>query len=259
MTNHDPARFGLILANRYQLLGRPAKHALAQINKNEGAAMLRPIKIWMFALLCVAPMYNASAKVIRMEIDGSLGCGVYNEEEVGRGDYGCERFADYFGLKFFPNQTGGGDAGGSFVIKFKIDLAAAPTTYLNGRWLVGNKVMGIGLGIRERWGDDYFSEGCDGDFAIVSDDFEYPVFLCSGWQSSLLYPTWQEIALLSDAELAGFQNSGSYDFILRGGAWSGGWSLDSIRRISRVAEPGTLALLGFGLAGLGLTRRRKAD
>ena len=124
--------------------------------------------------------------------------------------------------------------------------------------MVGNRVLGIGLGILEPGGDDYFSAGCEGPFAIVADEFDNPVFLCSGQQSSLSAPTWQEIAFLGDAELAAFHNSGPYDFILSGGAWSGGWSLDSIRRISRVAEPGTLTLLGLGLVGLGLSRRRKA-
>jgi hypothetical protein len=34
---------------------------------------------------------------------------------------------------------------------------------------------------------------------------------------------------------------------------------DYVIKISKVPEPGTLALLGLGLAGLGLGRRRKVD
>jgi hypothetical protein len=38
-----------------------------------------------------------------------------------------------------------------------------------------------------------------------------------------------------------------------------GGSFAEITRVSNVPEPGTLALLGLGLAGLGLSRRRKAN
>ena len=38
-----------------------------------------------------------------------------------------------------------------------------------------------------------------------------------------------------------------------------GWDLEILTRGTAVPEPGTLALLGLGLAGLGLSRRRRAN
>jgi hypothetical protein len=52
----------------------------------------------------------------------------------------------------------------------------------------------------------------------------------------------------------------SYTFVIRGFASATGTFSARIEgpSISAVPEPGTLALLGLGLAGLGLSRRRKA-
>jgi len=47
-------------------------------------------------------------------------------------------------------------------------------------------------------------------------------------------------------------------FAILGGGGQGGNLRGEITAVRRVPEPGTLALLGLGLAGLGLTRRRKA-
>jgi hypothetical protein len=210
--------------------------------------MTRLITTGLFALLCVAPMHNASANVIRMEITGGLDCGVYTEEEVGRGDYGCEQFADNFDLDFEPNEQGGW-AGSAFVIRFKVDMAAPPTNWVSGKWFVGDWVDSISLLIGEP-GWDFNLPQCLSGFAIVADD---GASLCTG---SLTSPAWQQVALLSANELASFEPGWS---LLGGSGWQGAWQFDSIRRISALPEPGTLALLGLGMAGLGLSRRRRAD
>lgn len=58
---------------------------------------------------------------------------------------------------------------------------------------------------------------------------------------------------------ANFQVRFSYD-VTSGGVYTiGGWNVDDLAITGNVPEPGSLALLGLGLAGLAYSRKRKAS
>ena len=69
-------------------------------------------------------------------------------------------------------------------------------------------------------------------------------------------PFWNSLIFEFGLSTTGWHTIAAYDFL---GDSEGPWTYDLTASgfTSAVPEPGTLALLGFGLFGMGLTRRRK--
>jgi hypothetical protein len=67
------------------------------------------------------------------------------------------------------------------------------------------------------------------------------------------------LGLLAVGLLAGQSASAAFDNFLIIECQNSGGTWTATGCVYDVPEPGTLALLGLGLAGMGLSRRRKAD
>ena len=99
--------------------------------------------------------------------------------------------------------------------------------------------------------DETFDETGGGILGVVI--YEYLDNLVNG-VSIEQFPTWTNSGIEFPSEPQGVFN---FRDLIEGWAFNGRVSMDSLT-VTKVPEPGTVALFGLGLAGLGLARRRKA-
>jgi len=210
-------------------------------------------------LLAAVPAQRASAYLVTLEVSGSVGCTANSQET--------------FNCPAFSADTGfccAGTAGGPFTADFTIETSPSPgsiaagtgLTVTIGNWIEVLNSLQVELSPQPHCsmfdsaytGGDRISIRAAGPSALFGDIIDN----CPTGQAGDLAPYTLDV--LATAPLDDFKGRVDSIPVYEGGINGSDWvaKIFNNSTIRRVPEPGTLALLGLGLAGLGFTRRRKA-